>query len=874
MRHRHLPFALALLAACQSATTDEADDTDESDALDPGPALVAGAPLAGAAEGTLKLPVGTPLAGFTSRCGCLGGTSRQDDRDSHYALAFMESTGVHIRPTIKALWIENGDRHLVLTKTDTIYSHDQLVEALTEELERRTGLELGGQVTHTANHNHSSYGTFSQHTGLFLGHDKFYRENFERFVQQLADVAEEAYEARVPAALGYGLAKDWDPDDRVYSDRRGVNDDLVLFDDLGPEQGKKDPYLTFIRVDEADAPDRPIANVFSWGMHPYVFGEDSPLATADATALIEAEVSESFGDIGRPVVSMFVPGSSGDASVRGSDDGWARMETVGLYARDAILDLREITPTSSAPLTIESQARSIPLSHDDIRVTRGGTVDWYFAPYVPDESFVPDERVFDENGELISPVDEFNTEYGAVFCGGAPLFPVGGLPTDVMPYESCVKIELMTALLDAFFRLEDSQVELPLDGLVQTYSAAAMLGNLPVLRADGTEVEAPVLLSFHPGEAVHFYTEMWKHRVRDELGIEDTMVIGYAMDHHGYLLPMEDWVRREYEADITFWGPFGGDYILEQTLETAKVTLTDTFEPTPANRGPYQYPEWPLEQNQPDLTPTAGTRIESGDVEPCDLEDNDPTRPCYENGTRLWVPRGFELDLDVPDVVPRVQGIVQLAWIGGDPGVDDPRVTLEREVSEGVWEPVRTPGGRVVNEDHHDFGLGHTQDPLFPASAQQTHTWWAVWQAVSHLGARVDLPLGTYRIVVDGKKYAGGATTWPWPTETYRVESEPFEIESAELSFARGEGNLEVWIEAPQRGGFRLIDLEGNSQGANPLRGELTVEITDADGILTTQTVPAGTPVGGRTTIAAPASARRVTVTDAHGNTGTWIQGE
>jgi hypothetical protein len=31
---------------------------------------------------------------------------------------------VHVRPRIKAVWIENGDQHLVMTKSDVIYSFD------------------------------------------------------------------------------------------------------------------------------------------------------------------------------------------------------------------------------------------------------------------------------------------------------------------------------------------------------------------------------------------------------------------------------------------------------------------------------------------------------------------------------------------------------------------------------------------------------------------------------------------------------------------------------------------------------------------------------------------------------------------------------
>src|SRR5688572_417301 len=113
---------------------------DSWEAPPPPPAIEAGEPMVGAAEGYLELPVGTPLGGFTSRCACLGGALFQPDpRDSEVTTDFIESGGVHTWPAIKAIWVDAGGEPLVLTKVDTIYSADALVEAITARLEASTG---------------------------------------------------------------------------------------------------------------------------------------------------------------------------------------------------------------------------------------------------------------------------------------------------------------------------------------------------------------------------------------------------------------------------------------------------------------------------------------------------------------------------------------------------------------------------------------------------------------------------------------------------------------------------------------------------------------------------------------------------------------
>lgn len=838
---RSLIPALLLLTACPPGE-------DTAPEVDPPPPLVAGAPRVGAAESTLKLPVGTPLSGFTARCSCLSGFSKQDERDSAYTVGFVESTGVHVRPTIKAVWIENGDQHFVMTKSDVIYSFDGLVDAITARLEELTGENLQGQVTHAGNHNHSSYGTYSAHVGFYLGSDKFNRENFERMVEQHAQVAFEAYNNRRDAAIGMGRAKNWDPNDRVYSDRRGENNDLVVWPDAGPEQGGKDPYLHVMRFDEA-ATGAPIALVMGWGMHPYVFGEDKSMVTGDATVLAEMEVAETFDE---PVVVMHLQTAAGDLSVRGSDHDWATMETVGVYARDAVLDLYNRIPTSSEPILLEATARAIKMHDADVRVTRNGEVDWHYLPY--EEERLADDIVYDEQGKIISPLDEWNTEFGAVFCGSGDFdLPIGGMPTSAPAYSACMNVSLMSRLLLAFFRLEEEEVQLPLDGMVTTYTAAARISPMPMVYEDGTEEAGPALFGFFPGEPVSMYAEQWRRRTKAELGYDNSVLFGYAMDHEGYLLIPEDWLRGGYEPDISFRGPLSGEYIMESVMAYVDEVLgTDGDEPFDTTRGPWKYDEVPMPTEQPDLTPEAGRLLTT------------ETKPEY-----LWVPEEIPLDLEIPATMERVKGMVQVAWEGGDPGVDDPRVTLQRQAEDGSWEIVRSHAGRPINDDMHDFALGHTPDPLFPAEAEQRHYWWVVWQAAGHIRDRAGLPAGRYRLHIAGKRYVGGNDTYPWDTAGYELSSPEFEVVPATLDLAWDGASVLVSLRSPEHG-FRMIDIEGDSTGDNPVRGELTVQWQTASGPIE-QTITAPAPENRRTRLGFPEgeTVYGVTVTDGYGNTGT-----
>ena len=213
--------APTLLLACQSLP----DPAARTPAL-----IIEGAPVAGMAETVIDLPVGAPLGGYTGRCDCFGDEGEVDNRDSEYSLEFNPSAGIHSLPMVQVLWLENGDQDLVLFKTDSIYSFDDLVEELEERLEDATGRELDGRVVLATSHTHNPPANYHHGVTGYLGGDRYNEEIFQRFAGSLETAALEAYETRVPAASARHRDR-LGSDDHVYRDRRPENDEMAFFDD-------------------------------------------------------------------------------------------------------------------------------------------------------------------------------------------------------------------------------------------------------------------------------------------------------------------------------------------------------------------------------------------------------------------------------------------------------------------------------------------------------------------------------------------------------------------------------------------------------------------------------------------------------------------
>lgn len=834
-------LAACLLAACGSSGGTLALPSVDSAA--PPPDRVPGPPQVGVAEGDLDAIVGAPLGGYSDRCTCYGNNGVIDDRDSAVATEFNPSVGVQTRPRGKVVWLHNGDQDLVLLKTDSIYAYEGISAEVGRRLSEELGEDLHGKVILSTSHSHAMPANWDRGLHWFLGGDRFDREVFERQVEALTTIALQAHADLEPAALGLAEQTDWDRDDRVYRDRRSENDELVFFDDI-PAGPFKEPWLSVLRVDALDD-GAPKALLVSFGIHGIVEGSGNQLMSAEAAGHVELALEEHLPD---DALVVFLQQGTGDASPAGADRSFARMEVIGARAAPPILDLWDQTPTASSDMLLEVVTQGIDTQRDDFSVTRpyGELV---YAPYVA--GYQPDQEIFGPNGEVLSPIDEFNTEVGAVFCGeDSPLLPgtsIGGQG----PYASCANVAVMAGVVGTFFGATDAELTLPLPESTRVTAGVAALGPLPIREPDGTVVEDELLLTFLPGEVTALFNEQVRRRGTAETAFGHVLPIAYSVDHMGYMLLPEDWLQGGYEPYINLWGPLQAEHLFERMLHITRGWLeTDVIEPMRpepemADAAYTTIDDWP--QRPADSTPNAGARLPEAPDGLVVLEDVTP-------------------NLNTPETVQRVVDLVQLGWEGGDPLVDHPRVTLER-LDGSDWVAVTTDSGRMVDDTRPDIVLTWTPAPVGDASANQDHRWWAGWQVVGTDDARMGLPEGTYRLVAEGHRATDTTPTWPRPTEPYTVEGPAFTVAPAPLTLSREGDTLFASVLGPADG-FRMVDPEGDSRGHNPARSLTLTWETPSGEVVDTLSATAVADGRGEFAVEPPAGAFAVTATDPWGNTG------
>jgi neutral ceramidase len=231
-----------------------------------------------------------------------------------------------------------------------------------------------------------------------------------------------------------------------------------------------------------------------------------------------------------------------------------------------------------------------------------------------------------------------------------------------------------------------------------------------------------------PGEPVGSYGKALAAAVEDLLPSgSDVVVAGLAMDHNGYLLEADDWLSGGYEPTISPWGWRMGPYLRTQMLDLVGELTTGKAKGDKLSRAKFDFERTPVP----------------------------PTTSSLPIGETL-----------APAASVRRLETVSMEFEGGDPAVDQPVATVERQV-DGTWTPVLDGAWKVMSSMNGPrLPMLYTATPTYKAAPEATerdHRWVLKWEATR------DAPLGQYRLVVNGHHYDGS-------TQAYLINSTPFEV--------------------------------------------------------------------------------------------------
>jgi len=479
-------------------------------------------------------------------------------------------------------------------------------------------------------------------------------------------------------------------------------------------------------------------------------------------------------------------------------------------------------------LELEMLSKSVETGPDASTFTiRDGALS--YAPF--DRTKTPDGKVYDDQGNIISPIDEFNAPVGAGLCQDATaMFPAAAIPGDdgIKPYGSCLLLDQAAPILGQIF-----QVDLKVD---ETH---------PVCETTRTTISAlrigDYLIGTMPGEMTVMLAEYL--RSKSPTAADHTILVSYAQGHMGYLLRPEDWLLGGYEPSVTFWGPLAAEYMGEQLLKLMPLALTPMRE---------------------DASTSSATRVATATT--TDALDKDDPAPMAgtipsEVPPDVWARTGHPAQAQPAASIPRVSGIATFTWIGDDPLVKTPHVQLQVETSPGVYAAVARKSGRPVEDQ--EILVAYTPEPL-QRSGPQTHVWVAEWQAVPWLGApgldtlddRGGVPTGKYRFHVDGKDWS--------------LDSDPFTVVAGGLeATATRATQITANVSWHAQTGWRLMDMNMPSNHPVPVRAQqVTVALLDAANTQLSS-ASATTDANGAVSVANNAAATQVKITDRFGNVAT-----
>ena len=414
---------------------------------------------AGVASVDLNFSVGVSMAGYGGHKGV----------STPYQKSLKGSNGMVERPVVKAVVIDNGLERLVFLRTVTSWTTDFMLTTIARKLEERIGENYINKIIISANHSHSFPGRYwnilpdSPSFGI-LGYGSFSFEVFDRSTDSYVDAVENAINNLKPASFGYIVDNQFDPENRITSERRREDDDLPY--DYNPEDNDKDNRMTIMRIDDK-ATGKPMAVIVNAGMHGTHM--DSALISGDAPYAVEVigdkKLSAHF-DSYVPVI--FMSGNTADISPRG-DDNWfgddsiGKCQRVGLRAAEKIIELTDKIETSS-DIEISIVNRRIPMDRHYLKYGENEFYDEGADPHLQPYRFGAlsctgsGEKIEDGHLKCLLNVDDINgapvaqmmkTRLTVVKIGDLVIATLPGEPTSRLGRKISAEIEKQHGFKDA-----------------------------------------------------------------------------------------------------------------------------------------------------------------------------------------------------------------------------------------------------------------------------------------------------------------------------------------------------------------------------------------------------------------------------------------
>lgn len=489
---------------------------------------------AGVGQAYLTGPVGASKAGY--------GTQAITTR-TPWNQALNGSTGFLHYYMAKAMALDVDGERVVFVKLPLMSSETSITEGVEQKLMDDYGIDLTGRIVFGATHSHQTIARYWRlPNGLgFAGADEPDEEIISRLVAVFTEAVKKAIDDLGPAEWGYVMQDDWDPNNRVYRDRRGEDN---------PTYGK-DPRLTLFAVRRPDG--TPMATLINFGMHGTIFGGGDQLFTDDAPGGMEMGFEEYFyKQEGKNILGMFIQSAGGNQSPAGDHlghRGTQVVEMVGHNAAPLIYDLYK-TIEWSAETSLAVRSRRI-----DLRYSWMGYDDY------------PEFK--DEQGNGYT--------WGAWRCSGDSKADDNNPDTSwAGEPKACIGLDVLIPSLGG---------EIPAGEVHQVYLTTARVGNLFFVSLPGEPLYS----------TIKYLREEVANRSTTENPIE-VMGVGYSQDHYLYLPMEDDWLQGGYEQEMTLWGPLYSRYLVDRQMELVEDMLEGY------NR-PVWYEESPDLSNPPAFTP-------------------------------------------------------------------------------------------------------------------------------------------------------------------------------------------------------------------------------------------------------------------------------